>query len=132
MGLDADATQLEQLIASNSPPEAGAARRFEARRFHGPLGGGVLSGKYSVSRPPGDARGRFYPHFQGAAFERALQGIPILEQVASQRGLTVSQLAIAWILVTGLCYFSIVGCGSDHSTEDNSPAIVESAHLTLR
>jgi aryl-alcohol dehydrogenase-like predicted oxidoreductase len=89
---------------------------------YSPLGGGVLTGKYSVSRPPGDARGRFYPHFRGAAFKQVLQGIPILEEAASARQLTPSQLAIAWVLAQPAVTAALVGIRNQDQARENAAA----------
>ncbi len=67
-----------------------------------PLGRGFLTG---ALRTPddfdaGDMR-RFLPRFQGEAFQANLDLVDALAALAASRGVTASQLALAWLLAQG-------------------------------
>jgi len=84
--------------------EAIAERVFrEGMSFlsHGSLGQGILSGKYEAGYKfeAGDRRARAtYRHFHGDRFERNLAIIRVLRQEAEALALTMTQLALAWII----------------------------------
>lgn len=69
---------------------------------YSPLGRGFLSG--SIRRfedfPADDAR-RNLPRFQGENFARNLALVETLGHLAAARGVTASQLALAWVLAQG-------------------------------
>ena len=73
---------------------------------YGVLSRGLLSG----SRPaaPGDLRARF-PRFTGANRERNQATIDTLQKLASQKGVTSSQLAIAWALAKEANIVPVIG-----------------------
>ncbi|HXX70735.1 MAG TPA: aldo/keto reductase [Candidatus Acidoferrum sp.] len=55
-----------------------------------------------------DIRGHF-PRFQGANLERNRQLMSRLEQIAREMGLSVAQLAVAWILAKGQDVIPLIG-----------------------
>ena len=67
---------------------------------YGVLGGGILSGKYK--REPNlrraDARNYFYKCYRGEAFWHAQQTAARVQQVAQQKGVAASAVALAWAL----------------------------------
>ena len=64
-----------------------------------PLGRGFLSGQIKTpdDLAPDDFR-RTNPRFQGEAFGKNLALVAKVEELAKQRGVTASQLALAWVL----------------------------------
>jgi aryl-alcohol dehydrogenase-like predicted oxidoreductase len=66
---------------------------------HSPLAKGLLTGRYQPGHrfPQEDERSRF-PRFQGETFARYLQVAHRLSQMAQDKGLSLVQLAIAWLL----------------------------------
>jgi aryl-alcohol dehydrogenase-like predicted oxidoreductase len=66
---------------------------------HSPLAKGLLTGKYSPGHafPPDDERSNFN-RFQGDSFARYLAVTEQLKKVALDKGLSLVQLAIAWLL----------------------------------
>ena len=66
---------------------------------HSPLGQGLLTGKYAPGHrfPEDDARSR-KRHFQGAPFASYLATAERLKEIATEKGVTLTQLAIAWAL----------------------------------
>jgi aryl-alcohol dehydrogenase-like predicted oxidoreductase len=57
---------------------------------------------------PGDPRGRF-PRFQGENLQRNLDLLTGLEKIAVARGVTIAQLAIAWVTFRGSDIVPLVG-----------------------
>lgn len=66
---------------------------------YSPLGRGFLSGqiKNFEDFEPNDFR-RLVPRYQGENFQKNLDLVLKLEEIANQKGCTTSQLAIAWVL----------------------------------
>jgi aryl-alcohol dehydrogenase-like predicted oxidoreductase len=77
---------------------------------YGVLSRGLLSGHWQAARPlaPGDFR-RFAPRFQPEHVGRNLALVEALAGIARSRGLTVGQLAIAWVLSRGDDIVPLVG-----------------------
>jgi len=77
---------------------------------YGVLSRGLLSGHWAPERalPPGDIRG-FLPRFRKGNVERNLTLVAALADVAHQKGATVAQLAIAWVLSRGDDIVPLVG-----------------------
>jgi aryl-alcohol dehydrogenase-like predicted oxidoreductase len=66
---------------------------------YSPLGRGFLSGRYRrfEDLPEGDYR-RMSPRFQGENFARNLELVARVQDMAREKGVTASQLALAWVL----------------------------------
>jgi len=77
---------------------------------YGVLSRGLLGGEWSRERPtsPGDIRGRM-PRFRPENIDRNLQLVEALRSVAGERGATVAQIAIAWVLSRGEDIVPLVG-----------------------
>ena len=71
---------------------------------------GLLSGNWSTDRVigPGDARGRG-PRFKPGHVEHNLQLVEALRTIAAARGVTVAQLAIAWVAGRGADIVPLIG-----------------------
>ncbi len=69
---------------------------------YSPLGRGFLTGqiKSPDDLAPGDFR-RNNPRFQGENFQRNLDLVAKIEQMAADKGCRASQLALAWVLAQG-------------------------------
>lgn len=91
---------------------------------YGPLGRGFLTGqiKKIEDLATGDYR-RFSPRFQGENFEKNLQLVTKLEQLAARKNCTTSQLALAWVLAQGDHIFPIPGTKRIKYLEENASAI---------
>jgi aryl-alcohol dehydrogenase-like predicted oxidoreductase len=77
---------------------------------YGVLSRGLLSGHWSKERAL--ARNDFRAHaprFTGANLDRNLTLVEAMRSIASRRGLTVAQLAIAWVLSRGSDVVPLVG-----------------------
>lgn len=67
----------------------------------GSLGQGVLSGKYDANTKfsEDDRRSRpVYVNFHGDKFKKNLKIVEVVKQISEQRGKTLAQIAIRWIL----------------------------------
>src|SRR5918998_1401681 len=69
---------------------------------YSPLGRGFLTGRFRSTEdlPPGDFR-RHQPRFQGENFQRNLDVVAKVHEIAREKGCTPSQLALAWVLAQG-------------------------------
>lgn len=70
---------------------------------YSPLGKGLLSGglKKAGDIPEGDFRRTFFPRFAEGAFEENLKLAEEIGKIAERKGVTVAQVAIAWVRALG-------------------------------
>lgn len=89
-----------------------------------PLGRGFLTGtvKDSAQLAPNDMRANI-PRFQGEALQANLALVDLLTDVASRRGATSSQVAIAWLLAQGPDIVPIPGTKRISRLEENAAAV---------
>ena len=73
---------------------------------YGVLSRGLLSG--SAPSGPGDFRS-YLPRFRGENLARNQRLVDILKEIASEKGVSPSQLAIAWVLAKGDSIVPVVG-----------------------
>jgi aryl-alcohol dehydrogenase-like predicted oxidoreductase len=91
---------------------------------YSPLGRGFLTGQYkTVDDLPEDDFRRRNPRFQGENFERNLELVAQVEEIASEKGITSSQLAIAWVLAQGDDIVPIPGTKRVKYLEENAAAV---------
>jgi aryl-alcohol dehydrogenase-like predicted oxidoreductase len=91
---------------------------------YGPLAHGLLTGTLSVHTAfdDGDWRGTSNV-FRGGTYRRNLATVRALEKFAANRGITVSQLAIAWTLANPAVHVAIVGARQVGHIEDSLRAV---------
>ena len=91
---------------------------------YSPLGRGFLSGKYrSVDDfEDGDFR-RTSPRFQGENFAKNLEVLDRVVAIAEDKGITPSQLALAWVLAQGEDVVPIPGTRRIANLEENVVAV---------
>ena len=95
---------------------------------YSPLGRGFLSGKIrSIDDFAEDDFRRTSPRFQGENFQRNLDVLDKVVQIADDKGVTPSQLALAWLLAQGEDIAPIPGTRRIENLEEN----VAAADLTL-
>jgi 1-deoxyxylulose-5-phosphate synthase len=91
-----------------------------------PLAQGVLTGKYRPgAAPPPDSRAqsRDMSRFIGQWLNRAtLDAVARLEPVAQEAGLTMSQLALAWVLRQDNVAAAIIGASRPEQVHENARA----------
>ncbi len=109
-----------------------------------PLAQGVLTGKYkSVSDLPADSRAADPKSNQwilGVLTEENLARVEALQAVAGEMNVTLSQLALAWVLRQPGVSSALVGASKVSQLEDNAgasgvvipPALMEKIEHTLR
>ncbi|MEH0154116.1 aldo/keto reductase [Limibacter armeniacum] len=79
---------------------------------------GLLTGNLSFPLPKGDYRSML-PRFQGDNLEFNLKKVDYLKDMASQKNVSASQLALAWLLQQGEDIIPIVGMSKPHRVDDN-------------
>src|SRR3954463_7484859 len=90
---------------------------------YSPLGRGFLSGRITSvdDLDPDDFR-RSNPRFQGENFGRNLELVERVREIADEKGITPSQLALAWVLAQGEDVVPIPGTKRVHYLEENAAA----------
>jgi aryl-alcohol dehydrogenase-like predicted oxidoreductase len=90
---------------------------------YSPLGRGFLSGRFKSidDFDPDDFR-RYSPRFQGDNFGKNLELVDRITELASEKGVTPSQLALAWVLGRGDDIVPIPGTKRRRYLEENAAA----------
>jgi aryl-alcohol dehydrogenase-like predicted oxidoreductase len=91
---------------------------------YSPLGRGFLGGQIRrfEDLEPDDYR-RLSPRYQGENFNKNLELVKKVEEIATQKGCTPSQLALAWVLAQGEHVFPIPGTKRIKYLEENVGAV---------
>jgi aryl-alcohol dehydrogenase-like predicted oxidoreductase len=90
---------------------------------YSPLGRGFLSGNYTrIEDFAEDDYRRFSPRFQGENFAKNLQLVDQVKQIATEKNVTPSQLALAWLLAQGEDIVPIPGTKRRTYLEENVAA----------
>jgi aryl-alcohol dehydrogenase-like predicted oxidoreductase len=90
---------------------------------YSPLGRGFLSGRFrSPSDFPEDDFRRHHPRFQGENFSRNIELVERVEEMASSKGVSAGQLALAWVLHRGDDIVPIPGTKRVRYLEENAAA----------
>ena len=91
---------------------------------YSPLGRGFLTGQFkSPDDLPEDDYRRHSPRFQGEAFQRNLDLVRAIEEMAQDKGCTPAQLALAWVLAQGDDIVPIPGTKRRTYLDDNLGAL---------
>ncbi len=90
---------------------------------YSPLGRGFLTGRFRSADDfeDGDFRGGL-PRLQGENFERNLELVRRVEEIAAAKGVTPAQLALAWVLAQGDDVVPIPGTKRRSYLEENAGA----------
>ena len=90
---------------------------------YSPLGRGFLTGQIETFEdlPEGDYR-RNSPRFQGENFDKNLELVEKVRQIADEKGVAPSQLALAWLLHQGEDIVPIPGTKRREYLEENAAA----------
>jgi len=86
-----------------------------------PLGRGLLSGTINAL-PEDDMRRKISPRFEGDNLDQNLKVIERLKQIADEKKITPSQLALAWVLAQGDYMVPIPGTKRRKYLEENVAA----------
>ncbi|MDD4013930.1 MAG: aldo/keto reductase [Candidatus Omnitrophica bacterium] len=89
---------------------------------YGPLGGGVLTGKYDKrpSFPKTDARSIFYTYYKEPFWSKSRELVGCLDRIAAARNVTSAEVAINWVLSHEAVTSCIVGCRNLKQLEVNA------------
>jgi aryl-alcohol dehydrogenase-like predicted oxidoreductase len=91
---------------------------------YSPLGRGFLSGRFQSPDdiPEGDSR-RDWPRFQGENFQKNLELVERVKEIAAEKGVKPGQLALAWVLHQGKDVVPIPGTKRRKYLEENVKAV---------
>jgi aryl-alcohol dehydrogenase-like predicted oxidoreductase len=90
---------------------------------YSPLGRGFLTGRFrTFDDLPEDDYRRNSPRFQGENFQRNLDLVDRVEEIAQHKKCTPGQLALAWLLAQGEDIVPIPGTKQRRYLEENVPA----------
>ncbi len=91
---------------------------------YSPLGRGFLTGQIrKLDDLAEDDWRRHSPRFQGGNFERNLELVKKIQEMAAERGCTPAQLALAWVLAQGKDIVPIPGTKRTSYLEENVVAL---------
>jgi aryl-alcohol dehydrogenase-like predicted oxidoreductase len=91
---------------------------------YSPLGRGFLSGRIrSTDDLAEDDFRKFHPRFQGDNFQRNLDLVAKVDEIAAAKGATPGQLALAWVLAQGHDVVPIPGTTRAAHLEENVGAL---------
>ena len=116
------------LLWRNPEPEVFplCAREGIGQIVWSPLAQGVLSGKYLPGRsPPPDSRAasaQMGGFLQGRFDDRVYAGVQRLKPIAQELGVTLPQLALAWVLRRPEVSAAIIGASRPEQVEENAGA----------
>jgi aryl-alcohol dehydrogenase-like predicted oxidoreductase len=101
---------------------------------YSPLGRGFLTGRFQRFEDfPEDDYRRFSPRFQGENFQKNLDLVRRVEELAKEKGCSASQLALAWVMAQGDDIVPIPGTKRRKYLEENAAAVdVELSKEDLR
>jgi aryl-alcohol dehydrogenase-like predicted oxidoreductase len=101
---------------------------------YSPLGRGFLSGRiHSVDDLEASDFRRANPRFQGESFQKNLDLVERVEELAASKGCTAAQIALAWVLAQGEDIVPIPGTTRVKNLEENVSALdVELSDEELR
>jgi aryl-alcohol dehydrogenase-like predicted oxidoreductase len=90
---------------------------------YSPLGRGFLTGRFrTFDDLPDDDFRRRNPRFQGESFQRNLDLVRVVQRMASEKGVTPAQLALAWVMSRGDDIVPIPGTKHVNYLEENAAA----------
>jgi aryl-alcohol dehydrogenase-like predicted oxidoreductase len=91
---------------------------------YSPLGRGFLTGRFRTTEDlPAEDYRRASPRFQGENFERNLELVRRIEEMAAEKHCTPAQLALAWVLAQGEDIVPIPGTKRRKYLEENIGAL---------
>src|SRR5205807_3021834 len=91
---------------------------------YSPLGRGMLTGAFSSPDDFADDDFRkHHPRFQGTNFQRNLDLVARVQELAREKGVTPAQLALAWVLSRGEDVVPIPGTKRRTYLEQNAAAV---------
>lgn len=104
---------------------------------YSPLAGGLLTGKYSQGQtapPPGSRGAAVQDYWEAVKAGGELERVEGLAAVAARAGVSLRQLALAWLVRDSVVTSAIVGASTPEQVEENSLALglkIDEKTLTL-
>ena len=91
---------------------------------YSPMGRGLLTGKISAPHeyPPSDHRSKL-PDFQPGRREAILAALAEIEPICRERGVTLGNLAVAWVLSQPGITAALVGARNARQAGENAAAL---------
>ena len=101
---------------------------------YSPIGRGFLSGRFqSPDDFAEDDFRKYHPRFQGENFQKNLELVAKVKEIADEKGVTAGQLALAWVLAQGEDVVPIPGTTTvQHLNENIAAAEIELTPDDLR
>ena len=91
---------------------------------YSPLGRGFLTGRFKKFEDlPADDSRRLWPRFQGDNFQKNIDLVHRVEEIAKEKRCTPAQLALAWVLAQGKDIVPIPGTKRRKYLEENVGAL---------
>ncbi len=90
---------------------------------YSPLGFGVLSGKYLTEIPPRKARMTLFPNYSRYSGDTAVKATEKYAQLAKEHGLSMSQMALAFVNTRPFLTSNIIGATTMEQLKENIRSI---------
>lgn len=92
---------------------------------YGSLGSGILTGAYRIlpNFDAWDTRITFYDYFKEPKFSHIMKLLDIMDEIAAQRGVPVSHIAINWSTQKAFVDTAIIGCSKPRHAIQNCTAL---------
>jgi len=90
---------------------------------YSPLAFGVLSGKYLNQQKPENARVTLFPNYSRYSSEASLKATQVYHDIAERHGLTITQLALAFVNRQSFVTSNIIGATSIEQLSENINSI---------
>ena len=119
--IEAYQPQYSMVCRSNEAQIKWAAEQGMGVMAYGSLGAGILTGAYRTltNVPASDNRSRFYKHFQEPMFSKVMKLLGVMDEIAAQRQVPLSQIAINWAAQKPFISSCIVGAQTRKKIEEN-------------
>jgi len=90
---------------------------------YSPLAQGLLAGRYLGQRVPQDARASYSPTVNPLLTDRNIKAVQELAEMAREKGITLAQLSLAWLLHQPEVTAPIIGATRPEQLEENISAV---------
>lgn len=119
--IEAYQPQYSMVFRGNEPQMRWAAEQGIGVMSYGSLGAGILTGAYRnlTAFADTDNRSRFYKFFQEPMFSKVQELLKFMDQLAAERKVPLSQIALNWAAQKPFVSSCIVGAQSRKKIEEN-------------
>ena len=122
--IDCVQMQYSMLVQENTEALKSAHDAGLGTMLYGPLGGGILTGRYRELREYGemDNRNRFYKYFKEPGFSKAMELLKTLDAIAAERNVPLPEIAINWAAQKPFASAVLVGTQKAERVHENCRA----------